>query len=150
MEQNNKGKGCLKIFLIILALGAILKLYDNYSFDRNAINGEWIYSTTGYNPFSMGGVIEKGNYPVNYLLDIKNDDTYKLYYGSPGFEKFKTEGKIKKHFWNGVILTNFDPKSDAEKDYAITNVKSNNGVVQSFCVENEQNDVKCDFSFSKK
>jgi hypothetical protein len=57
---------------------------------------------------------------------------------------------IKKHFWSGIILANFDPKSDAEKDYVISNIKSNNGSIQSFCVENEQNNVKCDFSFTKK
>lgn len=150
MELNSKGQGCLKIFIILIILGAVLKLYENYSFDRNSINGEWIYSTTAYNPYSMRGVIEKGSYPVNYLLDINSDDTYKLYYGSPGFEKLETQGHIKKHFWRGIILENFEPNSSTEKDYAIRIINSNNGFVQSFCVKNEESEDKCDFSFSKK
>jgi hypothetical protein len=136
--------------VILFLLGAILKIYDNLNFDRNAINGEWVYETTSYNPFSLGGVINKGTYPVNYLLYIKSDDTYKLYYGSPGFEKFNTEGQVRRNFWDGIILTNFNPKSETERNYIIANVQSRNGIIQSFCVENEKNDTKCDFNFSKK
>jgi hypothetical protein len=151
MESTNKNQGCIRIVLLVLLVGGIsLKLYENYSFDRNAINGTWVYSTTSYNPFSLGGVINKGRYPVNYILKINNDDTYSLLYGSPNFEKFKSEGLIKKDFWMGVILTNFEPKSDHEKDYVMSNIKNRNGTIESFCLENEKSKGDCSMTFTKK
>jgi hypothetical protein len=150
MESTNKNQGCIRIVLIILlVVGLSLKLYENYSFDRESINGTWVYATTSYNPFSLGGVIEKGRYPVNYILKINSDDTYRLFYGSPSFEKLTTDGQIKKEFWKGVILTNFDPKSDRDKDYVMSHIKHRNGAIESFCVESEENKGECSFTFSK-
>jgi len=150
MESTNKNHGCIRTVLIVLLVGGVaLKLYENYSFDRGAINGTWVYATTSYNPFSLGGVIEKGRYPVNYILKIDPDDTYSLLYGSPSFEKLQTKGQIKKDFWKGVILTNFDPKSDLEKDYVMSKIKNRNGSIESFCVETEENKGECSFTFSR-
>jgi hypothetical protein len=150
MELNSKGKGCLTIFLLFLVLGTVLNLYDNITFDRSELNGEWIYSTTSYNPFSLGGVIQKGNYPVNYLLSIENGSTYKVYHGSPGFEKLQSEGQIEKHTWDGIIFNNFSPENKNYKNYRVTGVHKENDIIQSFCLASDPKNIKCDLNFSRR
>ena len=149
MDSKSKVQGCLTILVVISLIGSVFIVYDNYKFDDSKMVDEWIYSTTRYNPYSMGGVIQKGNYPVNYLLKIDDDHTYKLYFGSPGFEEFETAGSIKKHLWEGVIFTNFNPKSQDQKDCIITNIVEERGGIVSFCIGNEENDNQCNFKFKR-
>lgn len=150
METSNKKEGCFKIIGIILVIATVMQLYENLTFRLSNLEGEWIYTTSEYNPFSLGGVIQKGNYPVNYILKIESDDTYKLFYGSPGFEKMKTYGDIKKNIFNGVTLKNFDPKNKDQKDYYVNKFKRNNGVIESFCINSEPNNSNCFQNYSRR
>lgn len=149
MENNTKWKGCWQILTGLFILGSVVNVCNNYTFEVSQLTGSWIYSSSAYNPVSMGGIIQKGNYPVNYLLEIKKDNTYKLYFGSPGFEKYKTGGNVNKHIWNGITLTNFSPQSDEDKDYHINKIEYQNKSVHSFCVGSSIRDDGCSFRFTR-
>lgn len=149
MENNIKWKGCWQFLLGLCILGAVANIYENYTFDINKLEGNWLCSTTNYNPFSMGSTIQKGRYPVNYLLEIKNDHSYKLYYGSPGFEKYKISGNINKKIWSGIIISNFNAQDNKNTYLYIKNVEYENMHIKSFCIESDQNGDQCSFRFVK-
>lgn len=129
------------LILVLLILGSLFKIKDIinlYYFDLNQLHGKWKCTDLVHSSFGEGSFFNMGDYQVNYILIIHNDNSYELYYGSPKFEKLNSEGKLDKKIWDGICLTNFLSKINIYY-YIISNVRNRDGVIQTVIVEDNQN-----------